>query len=144
MCLPSVLCAFLLFYGLFSHSMFLHPILCAVLSFNVPSFCSMDRSLVQCAFVLFYGSFSHSMCLPSVLWTVPLIQCAFISFYGPFYSSILHSNLPSITIDLYFITHIFSRSFTSSCHLKCCFFDYRSEGGAWPLLGGRANHSLII
>src|SRR5699024_12622337 len=60
MCLPSVLCAvlflcaFVSFYVPFSHSMCFHSVLWTVLSFNVPSFCSMRRSLFLLAFIPFY------------------------------------------------------------------------------------------
>src|SRR5699024_11876039 len=50
--------------------MCLRFVLCSVLSFNVLSFRSMDRSLIQCAFLLFYGPLSLSMSLHSILWTV--------------------------------------------------------------------------
>src|SRR5699024_1265852 len=90
-------CAFVLFYEPLFRSMSLRLIQCAVIAFNVPSFCSMCRYFVQCAFVLFYAPLSRSMCLRSFL-------CAVISFNEPSFDSMcrISFNVPSFgSMDRY-------------------------------------------
>src|SRR5699024_1356989 len=100
--LHLVLCAFVLFYGLLSRSMFLRLFLWPVISFYLSSFSFLTFYLVLCFFFFFYRRLSSYIpvfgffvfcvvCFSIFLFSVPsfrsmaryLVLCSFVLFYGP-------------------------------------------------------------